>query len=105
MDREIASPFPVQQVIDDGDMVLYRALPAAHRVSVGPFVFLDHYRHHSRRGIGDKPHPHAGIEVSEMEGEALHAFQIIWSNPAAQRTSGACDDMDKLSSGWTYCLT
>jgi len=27
MDREIASPFPVQQVIDDGDMVLYRALP------------------------------------------------------------------------------
>lgn len=57
MDRKLGSPLPVQQVIDDGDKRLFRALPAAERVSVGPFVFLDHYRHHSRRGIGDRPHP------------------------------------------------
>lgn len=44
-------------------MVLYRALPTGDRESIGPFVFLDHYRHQSRRGIGDRPHPHAGIEV------------------------------------------
>lgn len=70
MDRKITSPFPVQQVIDDGDMVLYRD----DRISVGPFVFLDHYRHHSMRGIGDKPHPHAGIEVVSylLEGGVEH---------------------------------
>lgn len=63
MDRKIALPLSAYRVINDGDMVLYRALPSAERVSVGPFVFLDHYRHHRMRGIGDKPHPHAGVEV------------------------------------------
>jgi redox-sensitive bicupin YhaK (pirin superfamily) len=74
MHREIASPLFAEQVIDDGDMVLYRALPALDRVSVGPFVFVYHYRHHSRRGIGDKPHPHAGIEVVSylLEGGVEH---------------------------------
>lgn len=74
MDRRIEAPLPVQRVIDDGDMMLYRALPAPARVSVGPFVFLDHYRHRSTRGIGDKPHPHAGIEVVSylLEGGVEH---------------------------------
>ncbi len=73
MDRKISSIFPGERVIDDGDMVLYRALPTA-RISVGPFVFLDHYRHYSLRGIGDKPHPHAGIEVVSylLEGGVEH---------------------------------
>jgi redox-sensitive bicupin YhaK (pirin superfamily) len=64
----------VQRVIDDGDMLLYRALPAPGHISVGPFVFLDHYRHRSTRGIGDKPHPHAGIEVVSylLEGGVEH---------------------------------
>lgn len=61
--REIAIILPEDRVIDDGDMLLRRALPVEGLESLGPFVFLDHYRHHSRRGIGDKPHPHAGIEV------------------------------------------
>ena len=60
MDRKIETLVPGQRIIDDGDMLLYRALPAPDRVSIGLFVFLDHYRHHSSRGIGDKPHPHAG---------------------------------------------
>ena len=63
MDREIETLLPARRVIDDGDMLLYRALPTPDRISVGPFVFLDHYRHRGARGIGDKPHPHAGIEV------------------------------------------
>ncbi len=61
--RRIEMVLPEDRVIDDGDMLLRRALPVEGRPSLGPFVFLDHYRHHSQRGIGDKPHPHAGIEV------------------------------------------
>jgi mannose-6-phosphate isomerase-like protein (cupin superfamily) len=55
-------------IIDDGDMCLLRALPQAQRTAIGPFVFVDHYRHHGRRGIGDRPHPHAGIEVISYDG-------------------------------------
>lgn len=36
--------------------------------------FIDHYRHQSRRGIGDSPHPHAGIEAISylLEGGVAH---------------------------------
>lgn len=61
--RQIEMIVPSDLIIDDGDMLLWRALPVDEQISLGPFVFLDHYRHQSRRGIGDKPHPHAGIEV------------------------------------------
>jgi redox-sensitive bicupin YhaK (pirin superfamily) len=63
MDRQITHIVAALDVIDDGDMHLRRALPQPERQSVGPFVFVDHYRHESLRGIGDRPHPHAGIEV------------------------------------------
>jgi len=74
MERTISASLPAQRVIDDGDMLLWRALPLAGRNHLGPFVFLDHYRHRSRRGIGDKPHPHAGIEVLSylLEGGVEH---------------------------------
>ena len=74
MNREIDILLSPQRVIDDGDMLLYRALPSQNRKSVGPFVFIDHYRHRSRRGIGDSPHPHAGIEVLSylLEGGVDH---------------------------------
>jgi redox-sensitive bicupin YhaK (pirin superfamily) len=74
MDRKIETLLPARRAIDDGDMLLYRALPAPARISVGPFVFLDHYRHRSARGIGDKPHPHACIEVVRylLEGGVEH---------------------------------
>jgi len=74
MDRTILMPRAAEQVINDGDMVLFRALPVDEEISVGPFVFLDHYRHQSKRGIGDKPHPHAGIEVISylLEGGVEH---------------------------------
>lgn len=74
MERTIESIIPAETVVDDGDMRLLRALPRAQRVSVGPFVFIDHYRHQGRRGIGDRPHPHAGIEVVSylLEGGVEH---------------------------------
>lgn len=74
MNRRIESLIVGQRVIDDGDMLLYRALPSPMRQALGPFVFVDHYRHRSRRGIGDKPHPHAGIEVLSylLEGGVDH---------------------------------
>ena len=59
----VRDQFEATSVVDDGDMHLRRALPNEAQLSLGPFVFIDHYRHHSRRGIGDRPHPHAGIEV------------------------------------------
>lgn len=73
-ERLISAVLPAQRVIDDGDMLLWRALPQRDRLSLGPFVFIDHYRHRSRRGIGDAPHPHAGIEVISylLEGEVEH---------------------------------
>lgn len=74
MKTSISSILPAIDVIDDGDMRLRRALPQAARTSLGPFVFIDHYRHESPRGIGDKPHPHAGIEVVSylLEGGVDH---------------------------------
>ena len=74
MNRRIETRLTAQRVIDDGDMLLYRALPAPDRPSIGPFVFVDHYRHRIRRGIGDRPHPHAGIEVLSylLEGGVEH---------------------------------
>ncbi|MCF8533565.1 MAG: pirin family protein [Reyranella sp.] len=74
MTRGIESLLAARPVIDDGDMLLFRALPAPERPAVGPFVFVDHYRHRSRRGIGDRPHPHAGIEVLSylLEGGVEH---------------------------------
>jgi redox-sensitive bicupin YhaK (pirin superfamily) len=74
MNRRIETRLAAQRVIDDGDMLLFRALPAPDRPSVGPFVFVDHYRHRTRRGIGDRPHPHAGIEVLSylLEGGVEH---------------------------------
>ncbi len=74
MDRVITSVLESQNLIHDGDMRLRRALPQEKRRSLGPFVFLDHYRHQSQRGIGDRPHPHAGIEVVSylLEGGVEH---------------------------------
>lgn len=72
--REFKNVYLADALIDDGDMRLFRALPSSSRHSLGPFVFIDHYRHQSKRGIGDKPHPHAGIEVTGylLEGGVEH---------------------------------
>lgn len=72
--RTITEVLSAHKAIDDGDMLLWRALPQRDRLSIGPYVFVDHYKHQSKRGIGDKPHPHAGIEVISylFEGGVAH---------------------------------
>lgn len=74
MERTLTQILPAATVIDDGDMRLFRALPQPRQLAVGPFVFIDHYRHQGLRGIGDRPHPHAGIEVVSylLEGGVEH---------------------------------
>jgi redox-sensitive bicupin YhaK (pirin superfamily) len=74
VERTVTRILPVQTIIDDGDMRLIRALPQEQQTALGPFVFIDHYRHQSQRGIGDRPHPHAGIEVVSylLEGSVEH---------------------------------
>lgn len=72
--RIIVKAFKSSTVINDGDMRLLRSLPTFDIESLGPFVFLDHYQHQSKRGIGDTPHPHAGIEVISylLDGSVVH---------------------------------
>lgn len=72
--RRVSYVMPADSIIDDGQMRLLRALPQARANAVGPFVFADHYRHEGRRGIGDRPHPHAGIEVVSylLDGSVQH---------------------------------
>ncbi|VTU36097.1 pirin family protein [Variovorax sp. PBL-E5] len=72
--RTITTTLQAEPLIDDGDMLLRRGLPSAQRTALGPFIFIDHYRHRSQRGIGDRPHPHAGIEVLSylLEGGVEH---------------------------------
>ena len=74
MDRSVTSILQAQILIDGDDMYLRRALPQEKHTSLGPFVFIDHYRHQGLRGIGDQPHPHAGIEVVSylLEGGVEH---------------------------------
>ena len=73
-ERAVLQLVPGELAINDGDMRLYRALPQRVRHNVGPFVFVDHYRHQSLRGLGDTPHPHAGIEVISylLQGSMEH---------------------------------
>ena len=82
MNRNTQNALQAELVIDDGDMLLRRALPSAQRTALGPFVFIDHCRHHSRRGIGDRPHPHAGIEVLSylLEGGVEHRDSLGFSD-------------------------
>lgn len=58
----------------DSDITLYRSLPTNQIESLGPFVFVDYYETKGAKGIGDSPHPHAGIEVISylFTGESIH---------------------------------
>jgi redox-sensitive bicupin YhaK (pirin superfamily) len=74
MERSVTRILEAQSLIDDSDMHLRRALPREELAALGPFIFIDHYRHQGLRGIGDQPHPHAGIEVVSylLEGGVEH---------------------------------
>src|SRR6516162_7582437 len=68
----------VPRVHDLGDgFQVRRALPAAARRSVGPFVFFDHMgpvQLAPGRGLDVRPHPHIGLATVTylFEGEILH---------------------------------
>ncbi|MDH2273020.1 pirin family protein [Moraxella porci] len=80
--RQLTTIYSANKHIDDGEMLLWRALPLHQRTSLGPFVFIDHYRHEGLRGIGDRPHPHAGIEVFSylIEGGVAHRDSFGFSD-------------------------
>lgn len=79
--RIIEKLYKVPIIIDNGDMLLRRALPTNNVESIGPFVFLDDFNHKSKKSIGDTAHPHAGIEVISylLEGESEH-FDSMGNN-------------------------
>ncbi|MDY3332026.1 pirin family protein [Pelistega suis] len=72
--RSITTIYAADKAVDNGDILLWRALPLPQRYSLGPYVFIDHYSHKGLRGIGDRPHPHAGIEVISyiIDGGVAH---------------------------------
>jgi len=60
-----------------GELDVRRVLPAAKRLTVGPFVFLDHMgpaEFSPGRGIAVRPHPHIGLATITylFEGEIMH---------------------------------
>lgn len=44
MTWRIDTRLTARRIIDDGDMLLFRALPTLDRPSVGTFVSVDHHR-------------------------------------------------------------
>lgn len=74
MKREIEKAFRGIPAKEDNSIRLYRSLPTNKIESLGPFVFVDYYITQGTKGIGDTPHPHAGIEVISylFEGESVH---------------------------------
>lgn len=79
--RMIERLYKAPVIIDNGDMLLRRAIPTNNLESIGPFVFLDDFNHESKKSIGDSAHPHAGIEVISylLEGESEH-FDSMGNN-------------------------
>lgn len=74
MKRTIVKAFQGIPAIKDSEITLYRSLPTNQIESLGPFVFVDYYETKGTKGIGDSPHPHAGIEVISylFIGESVH---------------------------------
>lgn len=67
----------VPRARDLGDFEVRRALPAAERRMVGPFVFFDHMgpaEFDSGQGIDVRPHPHIGLATVTYlyDGEFQH---------------------------------
>ena len=79
--RTIQTTLQAGPVVDDGDMLLLRALPAAQRTALGPFVFIDHYRHRSRRGSGTHPILTQGSRSSAICSKAASSTATAWGSP------------------------
>src|SRR3981081_1943991 len=67
----------VPRSVDVGHFAVRRALPAAKRLAVGPFIFFDHFGpvvFRAGRGIDVRPHPHIGLATVTFlfDGEIIH---------------------------------
>ncbi|MEO1455955.1 MAG: pirin family protein [Pseudomonadota bacterium] len=67
----------VPRAVDLGEMTVRRALPAAERQMVGPFIFVDQMgpaEFLTNEGIDVRPHPHINLATVTylLEGEILH---------------------------------
>ncbi len=111
---------PIELIVEPrirslGEFDVRRALPAAKRRMVGPFVFLDHMGpavFPAGQGIAVRPHPHIGLATITylFEGEILHRdslgyVQLIQAGAVNLMTAGrgivhserASDDLDVTS--------
>lgn len=94
---------PVEQVVlpavrDLGGFDVRRALPAAQRQMVGPFIFLDSFGpavFRAGEGVDTRPHPHIGLATLTylIEGEMDHHdsegyFQTIRPGEVNLMTAG-----------------
>ena len=71
---------------DLGEFTVRRALPAARRRMVGPFIFFDHMGpavFPPGSGIAVRPHPHIGIATITylFEGEIMHRDSLGFAQP------------------------
>ncbi len=71
---------------DLGEFTVRRALPAARRRMVGPFIFFDHMGPATftpGSGIAVRPHPHIGIATITylFEGEIMHRDSLGFAQP------------------------
>lgn len=76
-DRSSIATLIVPRSRDIGSFSVRRALPAAQRQMVGPFIFFDHMgpvEFLSGQGIDVRPHPHIGLATVTylFEGEFQH---------------------------------
>lgn len=76
--RTIVKAYRAPVAVDQPGMHVRRAMPTESIESLGPFVFLDHYRTGEGVGVGDTPHPHAGIEVFSylLDGANEHSDSL-----------------------------
>ena len=100
---------------DLGEFTVRRALPAAERKMVGPFIFFDHMGPAELppgQGIQVRPHPHIGISTVTylFEGQIMHRDSLGFVQPITSRavnlmTAGrgivhserAGDDLDEMA--------
>jgi hypothetical protein len=76
--RSIVKAYRAPVAVDQHDVHVRRAMPTEAIESLGPFVFLDHYRTAAGAGVGASPHPHAGIEVFSylLDGSNEHSDSL-----------------------------
>lgn len=74
MQREITNIYRNLPLVDNGQLLAFRLLPLKKIESLGPFVFCDNFYATGGRGMGQSPHPHAGIELISylLKGRGEH---------------------------------